>query len=186
MVIKVANKDKIRDEMFSKLESMDMKEKERRNQRIREKLFLNPKFQNANIIMSYVSKSYEVDTWTIIEKSLEMGKRIAVPYVLKGDRFILPSLVLDCKELVKGPYGVYQPHPDNIRRVDLNQLDLLIVPGVAFDKSGNRLGHGKGYYDRFLKKVPYTHSIGLSYEFQVLDSLPVSTFDRPVSSLICA
>jgi 5-formyltetrahydrofolate cyclo-ligase len=186
MVVKVDSKDIIRDKMLSQLEGIDKKEKERRDLRIRERLFLNPKFQKANIIMSYVSKSYEVDTWTIIEKSLEMGKKIAVPYVLKGDRLILPSLVLDCKELVKGPYGVYQPHPDNIRRIDLNQLDLLLVPGVAFDKAGNRLGHGKGYYDRFLKKAPYTYSLGLSYEFQVLESLPISEFDRPVSSLIYA
>ena len=186
MVVKVDSKDKIRDIMFSQLENMNKEEKERRNLRIRERLFLNPKFQKANIIMSYVSKSYEVDTWTIIEKSLEMGKKVAVPYVLKGDRLMLPSLILDCKELVKGSYGVYQPHPDNIRRVDLNQLDLLLVPGVAFDKAGNRLGHGKGYYDRFLKKVPYTYSLGLSYEFQVLERLPISMLDRPVSSLIYA
>ena len=186
MVVKVDSKDKIRDIMFSQLESMNKEEKERRNLRIRERLFLNPKFQKANIIMSYVSKSYEVDTWTIIEKSLEMGKKVAVPYVLKDERLIFPSLVLDCKELVKGPYGVYQPHPDNIRRVDLNQLDLLLVPGIAFDKAGNRLGHGKGYYDRFLKKVPYTYSLGLSYNFQIIDFLPISNLDRPVSSLICA
>ncbi|MDP8215931.1 MAG: 5-formyltetrahydrofolate cyclo-ligase [Candidatus Kaelpia imicola] len=180
------NKDKIREEMFSKLKSMDKEEKERRNLGIRERLFLNPKFQKANIIMSYVSKSYEVDTWMIIEKSLEMGKKIAVPYVLKGDRLILPSLVLDCKELTEGPYGVYQPHHDNIRRVDLSRLDLLLIPGIAFDRAGNRLGHGKGYYDRFLKKTPYTYSLGLSYEFQVIDCLPISEFDRPVSSLIYA
>ncbi|MDP8253110.1 MAG: 5-formyltetrahydrofolate cyclo-ligase [Candidatus Kaelpia aquatica] len=186
MVLKVDRKDKIRDKMLSQLEGMDKKEKERRSLRIRERLFLNPKFQKANIIMSYVSKSYEVDTWTIIEKSLEMGKKIAVPYVLKGEKLMFPSLVLDCKELVRGPYEIYQPHPDNIRRVDLSRLDLLLVPGLAFDKAGNRLGHGEGYYDRFLKKTPYTYSLGLSYEFQVIDCLPISEFDRPVSSLIYA
>ncbi|HEO64151.1 MAG TPA: 5-formyltetrahydrofolate cyclo-ligase, partial [Candidatus Omnitrophica bacterium] len=131
------------------------------------------------------SKSYEVDTWTIIKQALETGKKVAVPYVLKGDRFIIPSLIVDKEELIKGPYGVYQPHPDNVRAVDLNQLDIVLVPGIAFDRKGNRLGHGKGYYDRFIKKIPYAYTLGLAYDFQILEALPVSEEDRPVSSLVC-
>ncbi|MDP8234446.1 MAG: 5-formyltetrahydrofolate cyclo-ligase, partial [Candidatus Saelkia tenebricola] len=71
-------KSLIRGKMFLELKNLENKEKERRNARIKEKLFSNIKFKNANLIMSYVSKPYEVDTWRIIEKSLEMGKKIAV------------------------------------------------------------------------------------------------------------
>jgi len=181
----VDEKQVLREKMFLELKNLEKEEKERRNAVIREKFFSNINFKDANFIMSYVSKPYEVDTWRIIKQSLEMGKKIAVPCVLKGERLMVPALILDHKELSLGPYGVYQPHPDNIRQVDLNQLDLVLVPGIAFDKEGNRLGHGRGYFDRFLKKLPrHVHIMGLAYEFQILPKLPISQKDFPMSSLI--
>ncbi len=187
MVLKMTQKEDLREQMLYKLKILDQKEKERRNARIKERLLSEAKFKNANYIMSYVSKPYEVDTWEIIKCSLEMGKKVAVPYVLKEERVMLPALILDPQELILGPYGVHQPHPDNIRQVDLSQIEIILVPGIAFDKAGNRLGHGKGYFDRFLRNIPSRiHSIGLAYEFQILQSLPVSPNDVPVSALIYA
>jgi len=185
MVIGMQEKNIIREKMLKKLKSLDKEEKERRNAGIREKLFSDYKFRNANFIMSYVSKPYEVDTWKIISRSLEMGKKVAVPYVLREKKVMFPSLILDPKELVLGSYGIYQPHPDNLRQVDLSQIEIILVPGIAFDDKGNRLGHGQGYFDRFLKKVPQnTYTIGLAYEFQILKSLPISKEDVAVSTLI--
>ncbi len=186
IVITMDQKDMIRKELLTKLNNLNKDEKERRNARIREKLFSEKKFKNANFIMSYVSKRYEVDSWEIIRKSLEMGKKVAVPYVLKEERVMIPSLILDPAELLPGPYGVYQPHSDNVRQVDFNQLEIVLVPGIAFDRDGNRLGHGQGYFDRFLKKIPKTYSIGLAYELQILNSLPIFEEDIPVTALIYA
>jgi 5-formyltetrahydrofolate cyclo-ligase len=71
--------------------------------------------------------------------------------------------------------------------VDLDQIEIILVPGIAFDKDGNRLGHGKGYFDRFLRKIPKTtYTIGLAYEFQILKDLPISKADIPVSTVIYA
>jgi len=179
------NKVEIRQKMLEKLKNMDKEEKERRNARIREKLFSYDRFKKANVIMSYVSKSYEVDTWEIIKRSLEMGKKVAVPFILKEERLIFPALILDPGELTPGPFGVYQPPPDNLRQLNLNQIEIILVPGLAFDNQGNRLGHGQGYFDRFLKKIPCNiHTVGLAYEFQVLNALPFSPEDIPVSTLI--
>lgn len=178
-------KAEIRREMLEKLKNMDKEEKERRNARIREKLFSYDRFKKANVIMSYVSKPYEVDTWDIIKRSLEMGKKVAVPFILEQERLILPSLIVDHRELIPGPFGIYQPHPDNLRQLNLNQIEIILVPGLAFDKQGNRIGHGQGYFDRFLKKIsPNAHTIGLAYEFQILNTLPFDPEDIPVSTLI--
>jgi len=185
MVIGMEEKEKIRQKMLEQLKNMDKEEKERRNARIREKLFSYDRFKRASIVMSYVSKGYEVDTWEIIKRSLEMGKKVAVPFILKEGRLILPSLILDPKELIPGPFGVCQPHPDNLRQLNLNQIEIILVPGLAFDRQGNRLGHGQGYFDRFLKKIPPNiHTIGLAYEFQILNTLPFGPEDIPVSTLI--
>lgn len=187
MVIEMQSKESIRETLFRKLKILDKEERERRNARIREKLFSEAKFKNANLIMSYVSKPYEVDTWEIIRASLEMGKKVAVPYVLRERRLMLASMILNLRELVLGPYGIYQPHRENLRIVELNQIEIILVPGIAFDRKCNRLGHGQGYFDRFLKKISMpTYTIGLAYEFQILKSLPVSRGDIPLSTLIYA
>lgn len=181
------DKESIRKQLLLRLRNLDPEEKERRNKRVREKLFSNERFKRANFIMSYVSKPYEVDTWEIIKRSLEMGKKVAVPFIVKEKGLIIPSLILDPKELVLGPYGICQPHPDNLRQVDLDQIEIILVPGIAFDKDGNRLGHGKGYFDSFLRKIPKaTYTIGLAYEFQILKDLPISKADIPVSTVIYA
>ena len=89
------------------------------------------------------------------------------------------------ERLIKGPYGVRQPSART--GVSLSKLDVVVVPGVAFDRRGNRLGRGKGYYDRFLKKLPKkTHRIGLAFDFQILPAMPVSRHDLGVDKVLFA
>jgi 5-formyltetrahydrofolate cyclo-ligase len=187
MVRLILEKSELRTTMLDKLKNMEKRDKERRNELIREKLFSLPEYKNSNLIMSYVSLDYEVDTWQIIKKSLETGKKVAVPVVMKEEMALVPSLIVDPAELKPGPYGVFQPDKKNMRALELYQIDIIIVPGIAFDYQGNRLGHGRGYFDRFLKKVPLDiPRIGLAYGIQILDHLPISCLDVPVSKLIYA
>ena len=80
-------------------------------------------------------------------------------------------------------YGILEPKKDKIKNISSDKIDLIIVPGVAFDLKGNRMGHGKGYYDRFLNLVKST-SIGLAFEFQIIENIPVESHDKPIDMII--
>ena len=90
-------------------------------------------------------------------------------------------------ELVRGAFGVFEPAPAMRRPVPLDALDLVLVPGVAFDRRGRRLGHGHGYFDRFLARVPKAiPTVGLAFRFQVLDRLPAAPHDHAVQAILTA
>jgi len=90
------------------------------------------------------------------------------------------------QELVIGPYGVYQPEVSKDSLVNPEEIDLFIIPGLAFDAKGNRLGRGQGYYDRFLARIPrYIPRVGVAFRFQMVDDLPCDKHDQPVNRLVC-
>ena len=141
-------------------------------------------FNRADTIAFYVSiaREGEVDTTTMIEESLSLGKRICIPKVVKNNalRFIE---IRSMKDLNKGSFGILEPAGGS--RILPQAIDLVIVPGVAFDKSGNRLGFGKGYYDKFLSKLEDgTPIIALAFDFQIVDSIPSSKNDVRVHKII--
>ena len=150
---------------------------------IRMNLTALPDYRDAGLIHCYVSIPGEVDTWVLIGDALRGKKRIVVPFVRKGETDLLHSEISDLSELIqKGGMGLYRPSGE-IRPVDFQAIDLVIVPGVAFDRMGNRLGFGRGYYDRFLKKVGAI-KVGLAFEFQILDSVPMGETDVPVDLVV--
>ena len=141
-------------------------------------------FNRADTIAFYVSiaREREVDTTTMIEESLSLGKRICIPKVVKNNalRFIE---IRSMKDLNKGSFGILEPAGGS--RILPQAIDLVIVPGVAFDKSGNRLGFGKGYYDKFLSKLEDgTPIIALAFDFQIVDGISSSKNDVKVHKII--
>ncbi len=179
-------KENLRKEILKKLRDISMEEKERKVKGLKEKLFSSEEFKKAKCVMFYVSKDYEVDTHKMIDESIAMGKKVVVPITLKEEKTLRPSELRDReKELVKGHYGIHQPHEKHIRPVPLKEVDLMVVPGIAFDRSGHRLGHGGGYYDRFLEKAPPTvFTVGLAFSFQIVDELPRHDTDIPIGKVI--
>jgi 5-formyltetrahydrofolate cyclo-ligase len=177
-------KEKIRSKILLKLKTQKEADQEKKSKVIQKKLFCTLFFKKAKIIMFYVSFAGEVNTAKMIQEAQNLGKTIAVPICSKI-RTLRPCLFKFGTRLRKGPYGVYEPA---IRRfVNLEDLDLVIVPGLAFDKKGNRLGRGKGYYDRFLKELsPKTPTIGLAFNFQILPSVPTTPNDTAVDKVIFA
>lgn len=134
--------------------------------------------------MFYIAFNGEVDTKTMIQEAQASGKVVTVPFCRKN-RIIRPCIYDKTAKLKRGLYGVYEPTVKKCIRV--NNLDLVVVPGVAFDKKGNRLGRGKGCYDSFLKKVPQkTASIGLAFDFQILPSIPATKTDVSVNRVLFA
>jgi 5-formyltetrahydrofolate cyclo-ligase len=183
MESKVALRKKIK----SKMKDQKVSERRQRSRAIHEKLFLNEDFLRCKCVMLYTSRGTgEVETGPIINKALKMGKKVVLPVTLVENRDIRPVYLKDIKGMGKGPYGIYEPKgPSNKKTAELKDIDLVIVPGIAFDKKNNRVGRGKGYYDNFLKRLPKGRSkIGLGFRFQLLDKVPATKRDIPVASVI--
>ena len=183
------NKGKIRENIFKLLKEQGEESRQKRSFEIKKKLFSQPLFLQANTVMFYIAKREEVDTTGMIEDALKIGKKVVVPMILVKEKKIIPSQLVNPKEeLEKGPYGIYQPQKQFMREVLLKTIDLLIVPGLAFDQAGNRLGRGGGYFDRFLSKFSKRNVpvFGLAFKFQILNKLPVLKHDIPVNKLIFA
>jgi 5-formyltetrahydrofolate cyclo-ligase len=153
-------------------------------------------FKKARCVVAYVSMADEVDTHRIIDESIRMKKKVGVPVVVGAERgaasrgrdkkgLIISQITDRIRQLEIGPYGIDQPKGDDIKPIPFKDMDLVLVPGVAFDKKGNRLGRGKGYYDRFLKKLPKKAlTIGLCFDFQLTESTPTLAHDIPVRMLL--
>ncbi|MDP2652421.1 MAG: 5-formyltetrahydrofolate cyclo-ligase [Candidatus Omnitrophota bacterium] len=166
----------------------NQKEEDRRHKSlvILEKLFALKEFVKANTILFYAAFDGEVETVEMINRARKLGKQVAIPTIIKERTMIVPTLIDDYeKDCEPGPYGVPVPRPECGRVLSLEDIDLAVVPGVAFDAAGRRLGRGAGYYDRFLARLPKdTPTVGLAFDFQVVDSLPRDNHDLPVSILV--
>jgi len=178
-------KQQIRSKILGKLKKQKEQVRSKKSSLIKEKLLKERVFKEAKRVMFYIALKGEVETREMIEEAKRLGKIIAVPVCAKNKASLRPALFRSHAHLKKGPYGVSEPIIS--RFLALKDLDLVITPGVAFDKKGNRLGRGKGYYDRFLSRVPKdTPSIGLAYRLQVLSSVPVTASDVKVKKVLFA
>jgi len=174
----------IRSRLLASLKIQKEEERGNKNRLIGLKLFRSKIFRKAKTVMFYIAFDGEVDTQEMISRAQKLGKRVVVP-VCRKDRTMRPCILHEGAKLKKGLYGIGEP--TDREYVSLDTIDLVIVPAVAFDKKGNRLGRGKGYYDRFLKELPQGKiSIGLAFDFQILPRIPVTAMDVPVQRTVFA
>ncbi|MFH1995768.1 MAG: 5-formyltetrahydrofolate cyclo-ligase [Candidatus Omnitrophota bacterium] len=188
MSYRYKTKREIRKEIYKKLAAQPPSLRGEKSRAIKEKLFQEKAFQKATCVMFYVSMDEEVDTCGMIDDTLKMGKRVCVPVIMEHIKELKVSEVRNrLEDLERGRYGIYQPKESCERSVPLNDIDVIIVPGVAFDKKNGRIGRGQGYYDRFLRQLPPdTKKIGLAFDFQVAESLPTESHDVPLDEIITA
>jgi 5-formyltetrahydrofolate cyclo-ligase len=172
------SKEKIREELIEKRNSLSYEEAERKSLIILDKLKQHPDYKNAKTVMFYVSKDKEVMTHDMIKNAIEK-KKVIVPKMV--DNGIVCCEVTDFDQMTFGCFGVLEP--GNTMTCDLSEIDLVIVPGVAFDKEHNRIGYGKGYYDKLLKEAR-AKKIALAYNFQLVDSIPAEEWDIKVDEII--
>ena len=144
------------------------------------KVMERPEWKNADTICLYFSQSHEVDTKPLLAAALTDGKRIVFPRV-EGKGLVLHE-IRSITDFTKGKYNILEPKKST-PIVKPACVDIFIVPGVAFDRAGNRMGHGKGYYDRLLAEC-HAPKIGLSYERQVIAKLDSSSYDVPMTAVI--
>ena len=172
--------------MVRRLTQQKEDERRRSSEAIRRKVFRLTAFRRAKTVCCYVALPYEVQTWRMIEEMLKRGKRVAVPLAQpRSKRLRLCELRHPATELARGAFGVWEPRPETRRPVRVDELDLVLVPGLAFDRRGHRLGHGHGYFDRFLARVPAaTPTVGLAFRFQLLDRLPSAAHDHAIQTVL--
>ena len=172
--------------LLRQLKTQKEEARRRKSDVIQRKLFRLAVFRKAKTVLCYVSLSYEVKTRRLIERMLEIGKRVVVPKV-RGRALALSEIRDPERDLVSGAFGVLEPSPRAWRPVGVKDLDVVVVPGLAFDRRGHRLGHGHGYFDRLLGRLPEdTPTVGLCFDFQLLDRLPTDPHDQAVRTVVCA
>ena len=181
-------KHKIRSHIREKLNSHSELEKSRKSGIIKNKLFNEEAFKKAKVVMFYVSLKDEVSTMSMIDEAVKCGKRVCVPVIIKEEKRLIAGEIKDrTADLERQHFGIYQPKKGHVKEVPLENIDLIIVPGIAFDKKNVRLGRGHGYYDRFLCALPNkTRTVGLAFDFQVVEDLPQDSHDVPVWKTITA
>lgn len=171
--VSIEDKNKLRERFLEALRNQNDQDRLVKSRLIEKKLFNRAEFRAAKTILFYASFGGEVETFQMIKQATQLNKKIALPMISKGSKNFIPTLVKEIDSLNEGPYGIKQPVYSHEQAVDVGELDLVIVPGIAFDKLHNRLGRGAGYYDRFLAALPEdTPSFGLAFDFQLVDRLP--------------
>ena len=186
MITRTQEKKELRKIYRERLGLLDPKDRARYDEMITRTLVSLPEFARAQIIMTYLSFSGEADTFGFARALLEKGKRLVVPKVLSKSKSLLACEIKDLESgLVKNRYGILEPDEDHTCPVELGTIDFIMIPGMAFDRRGYRLGHGGGYYDRFLHHIPKpSFFAGIGYNFQIMDALPHDPWDVPVHCLV--
>lgn len=150
--------------------------------RIAEELFSSEFYVNSDIILAYASIGDEVETYSIINHALQHGKKIALPYCIPNTRNMKFYYINSISELKKGSFGVLEPDPNSCEEYKGDKATIL-VPALAFDKDGFRMGYGKGYYDRFLSSFTGI-KVGLCYSECISRCIFRNWYDEQVDYII--
>jgi 5-formyltetrahydrofolate cyclo-ligase len=151
--------------------------------KMREHLWSLPGFSDAKTILLYSSKDTEAPTTDLIQKALDEGRRVALPIAHAKERTMELSFIRSLDDLVPSSFGVLEPKLSSLSTCAPSEVQCALVPGIAFDLEGYRLGWGLGFYDRFLPSLSCP-TIGFCYEAQIAPKLPHEKFDVPVKAII--
>jgi len=150
------------------------------------RLFELAEVKEANTVSTYVNTGSEVRTMDIIRWCIAREKRVFVPVTDKTNRkLIFSELKAPDNELEPGTSGILEPKPEFLRPVSLEEAQVVLVPGTAWDQRGYRIGYGGGFYDRTINSLhDHLLKVGLSYEFQIVNRIPTTAYDRSVDKIV--
>ena len=143
----------------------------------------NEHLQRAETILMYYSLPDEVNTHVYIDQLLGRGKKILLPEVIDGENMVIREYT-GKHDLKEGAFHIMEPIGSLFPEERYQEIDLAIIPGMAFDAKRNRLGRGKGYYDRFLQKIPQVYKIGICFPFQLIDKIPTEETDIKMDAIM--
>ncbi|MGB2692550.1 MAG: 5-formyltetrahydrofolate cyclo-ligase [Thermodesulfobacteriota bacterium] len=174
-------KDSIRNSVGKKRSALSDVEVKQKSLLISDNLYSLEVFKLSNSIALYSPIQNEVRTESIFNKAIQTEKEVYFPRV-NGSSLDFHR-IHNLEQLQIGKFGVLEPEA-HLCKTDIEKIDLFVIPALVFDRSGNRLGYGKGYYDRALADISDSKKVGLSYVLQILDSVPIDKNDRKVGIIV--
>lgn len=180
---KMKNKNQLRNEMKQRLYKMKESDYILFCSEIKAKLLQSKEWHEATTIGITIATGREVETISIIEAGWKEGKEIVVPKCSPKEKKLNFYQIVSFQEVEESFYSLKEPITTLTPFVEKEQIDLLIVPGLIFDKQGFRIGFGGGYYDRYLDGY-HKNTVALAFDFQLVDEIPNEAFDIPVKKII--
>lgn len=159
------------------------------SQRIGDMLLAHPIVQSAEVMVLYHSMPDEPNTHELLREFVRQGKKVFLPKVA-GETIVTLHRYFSDNDLAVGAYGIYEPVTPVVPETEIPYVAtqdgraVCVVPGMAFDKSGRRLGRGKGYYDRLLKKLPGIYTIGVAFAYQIVTDIPCNEYDMVMDEVV--
>lgn len=178
----VSEKERLRREMLARRRALSEAERAAMRRGLTARILALPQYQAAGKILAYLALPGEADLDDLIRAALAAGKKVYVPVCLPGRRMEAGQL-MNMDDFVPGPFGL-RDLPPGYLSTEPEELDLVLVPAVACDLSGARLGHGAGYYDRYLPRVPRDRRLAAVWDFQVVSHVPENVFDQRMGGFI--
>ncbi len=179
-------KREIRKKVQEERDRLSHPERAAQSEAVMERLWSIDDFLDADTVFFFLSFRSEVDTVPMIRRAMAEGKRVCLPYTYTDSKKMVASHILDFEgDLEPGNYDIMEPRPDSIRPVPPEEIDVIIMPGVAFDENGRRLGYGGGYYDRFLDRCqPDCLRVAPCFDLQIIDEVPCADHDHRIHMII--
>lgn len=176
-------KSKLRNQVKKRLQSIDKDTYESYCERINKRLFKHAFWKQSETIALTISRGREIETSMIIEEAWRQNKKVVIPKCYP-DQFKMEFRTFESESQLEIVYfGLKEPIVSKTSLIKAQDIDLVIVPGICFDREGFRIGYGGGYYDRYLSEYK-GQTISLAFETQIVPSIPVEPYDMPVHQIL--
>ena len=179
-------KSQIRTDVADALAALSEKDVAEKTSAIEKRLFDFANFLEAKVALLYVNNNNEVGTKNILPRTHAYNKIIVLP-AFNTQTFAMKLMKVDAldKDLTAGPRGIVQPNPDRCKVVPIERIDIAIIPAVALDEKGGRIGSGEGYYDRLIPELSITtRKVALAFEEQIIPQIPIESHDKHIDIII--
>ena len=180
-----SEKRKVRSELLSLRNKLDRSTAAVYSDMIFSRILTIPDYQKAKTVMFYLSCGSEVTTDGMILSAIKDEKAVAVPAITNSFESEMTAVRLfKLEDAFNYVHGVRQPEVEEENVIGKDDIDLFFIPAIAFDLDGNRTGYGKGFFDRWLKYVPVEKRIGIAFDFQITQKLPIGEYDMPMGAIV--
>jgi len=179
----VIEKDDLRKQMIQRRKAMDPSTIDAASRGIFRHLLNSKLWQESKVIHTFLPQNNEPNTFFLVQETLQSKRRVQVPKVA-GPTHLTHHWLEDIKLLKKNSWGIPEIQESAASETDLSEIDLVLVPGLAFSQKGARLGQGRGYYDRFLNQLNGVKILGVGFDWQLLEHVPEESHDRRLDGII--